>query len=70
MDVQAIDGSQFAGGVQHLVLSLDQTSGQPGDTLHLTILKQSADPVRRIETFALFTRLNGVQTASWGMTSE
>ncbi len=39
IEVQAFDASPYTGEPPHLALSLDRSSGMPGDTLQLTIQK-------------------------------
>lgn len=68
--VQAVDGAEFGGGSPHLNLTLDRNGGLPGDTLHLTIQKQSADANAGAEAFVLISTSGAVDTLFWGMTSE
>jgi hypothetical protein len=68
--VGAVDGAEFAGGSPHLRLTLDRSGGLPGDRLHLTIQKQSADANAGAEAFVLISTVGAVDTLFWGMTSE
>jgi hypothetical protein len=71
IEVEAMDGVFYASGAMpHLSLTLDRTVALPGDTLHLTIEKLSADPYYGAEPFVLLARQDGRTSLFWGMTSE
>jgi hypothetical protein len=65
--VQAVDGSQLVQQGSHLSFTFDKTSGQNGDTLKLTITKNSNNNQLGAEPFALFSRIGGRQTIYWGL---
>jgi hypothetical protein len=57
-DVEVMDSSGFMGGSKMLDLSLDRTSGQNGEKLHLTINVLKASPYKA-EAFYVISKLNG-----------
>jgi hypothetical protein len=59
-DVEAIDAATLFGQPAHLDLSLDRTSGQNGEKLHLTITVNSTG-MSKTETFILHSTKNGVK---------
>jgi hypothetical protein len=60
--VTALDyDSWFYGLKPTLKLSLDKTSGQNGDTLHLTVTPSSADPNLQGEVFILYSQYGTVR---------
>jgi hypothetical protein len=51
----------------NLALALDGTTGQNGDTLHLTITVMSADTALGAEAFLVFSDLGGQENLSVGL---
>ncbi|HEY8039393.1 MAG TPA: hypothetical protein VIF15_06345 [Polyangiaceae bacterium] len=69
--VQAIDAAQLTGQKSHLALALDASTGKPGDTLHLTITKNSGDPSVGAEAFVMVTSDSaGHRTLFFALTSD
>jgi hypothetical protein len=62
--VSVSDLNAALSGTKYLELSLDKTSGQNGDTLHLTIKVLKADPQFGMEPFVILSELDG-QSNLW-----
>jgi hypothetical protein len=68
--VQARDFSQLLGGPAYMTLSLSPTSGNPGDTLQLTINKTAGDPTNHVEVFQLVATSGNARTSFLGLSSD
>jgi hypothetical protein len=68
--VSVLDYNKTMTGTQYLQLSLDQSSGQNGDTLHLTIKVVKADTTYGVEPFVIFSDLNGQENLWMGLVGQ
>ena len=68
--VSVYDGSYLTGGTAELDLSLDEDTGENGDTLNLTIKVLEADPTYGVESFVLFSDLGGQENIWMGMVGQ
>jgi hypothetical protein len=68
--VTVYDGNYLTGGTAELDLSLDNDTGENGDTLNLTIKVMKADPTYGVESFVLFSDLGGQENIWMGMVGQ
>jgi hypothetical protein len=69
MIVRAIDAAAMFGQQPLLDLNLVPNSGQPGDTLQLTITKNNSSR-QGYSSFVFNARIGGRQSFYWGLTSD
>ncbi|MGD0526578.1 MAG: hypothetical protein ABSE49_15630 [Polyangiaceae bacterium] len=69
MQLQAFDLAQFTGAPTVLGLTLNPSTGAPGQTVQLTITKMSAEPMGA-GGFAILSQSGQTQTFSIGMTTD